>query len=60
MYSAATINNAFEQDLNGLIGSFDSTAVVLLLCAFLASSLGVPATSFGFFYFDCCKYAFPD
>jgi len=23
--------------------------VVLLLCAFLASSLGVPATSFGFF-----------
>jgi hypothetical protein len=25
LYSAATINNAFEHDLNGLIGSIDST-----------------------------------
>lgn len=60
LYSAATINNAFEHDLNGLIGSIDSTvsffllfkqfkAAVLLLCAFLASFFGVPATSISFF-----------
>lgn len=32
-----------------MIGAFDSTAAVLLLCAFLASSFGVPATTIGFF-----------
>jgi hypothetical protein len=70
MYSAATINNAFEQDLNGLIGSFDSTVsfsayqIILGGGAFTLCLLGIffgrACYIFWLFYFDCCKYAFPD